>query len=56
MYALVLRRDIVTRNNFSRRIFENEMRIVSVELMNDIKILPKRVSPLKATVFNDGKS
>jgi len=41
MYALVLRTDIVTRNNFSRPIFGNEMRIVFIELMNDIKILPK---------------
>jgi hypothetical protein len=55
MYALVLRRDIFTRNNFSRSIFGNEMRIVFIELMNDIKILPKAISPLKAKAFNEGK-
>jgi len=45
--ALVLRTDIVTRNNLSRPIFGNEMRIVFVELMNDIKILPKKFHILK---------
>jgi hypothetical protein len=47
MYALVLRTDIVTRNNFSRPIFGNEMGIVFLDLMNDIKILPKQFHPLK---------
>jgi len=56
MYALVVRTDTVTRNNLSRPIFRNEMRIVFVELMNDIKILPKTISHLKAKVFNEGKS
>jgi len=47
MYALVLRTHIVTRNNFSRPIFRNEMRIIFLELMNDIKILRKQFHPLK---------
>jgi len=46
MYALVLTTDIVTRNNFSRSIFGKEMQIVFLELMKDIKILPKTFAPL----------
>jgi hypothetical protein len=55
MCALVLRTDTVTKNNFSRLIFGNEMRIVFVELMNDIKILPNTISVLKAKTVNEGK-
>jgi hypothetical protein len=55
IYALGLRIVIVTRKNFSRPVLGNEIRIVFIELMNDIKILPKAISPLKAKVFTEGK-